>query len=211
MQLVKSQFMSNKVQVIVCGFLLGLISVWAYYFQFEAAHFMADYDYEASLIWQQPWRLVTAHFLHLTTLHWLGNVLALVGLTLVFARHFSVRTFLNALLILTVGTSVILWLSGFDDRFVGLSAVNHGLLAMGILLEYKDATSPSQQRLMLVAGTILLLKLAAEWIGLWHSPIAAAGQMHDLWQLHGAGIISGILAWWLHNRHLARLAQLDTD
>ncbi|MDN7124233.1 rhomboid family intramembrane serine protease [Pseudidiomarina terrestris] len=198
--------MSNKLQVIICGVLLSLISIWAYYYQFEAHQLLEDFDYSYAQVWQQPWRLVTAHFLHLTTLHWVGNVLAFTALTVFLARHFTVRTYLNALLLLTAGSSVILWLAGYQNRFVGLSAVNHGLLIMGILLELRGCKTPSQKYLLYTAGALLGLKWLAEFLGWWQSPLVT-GQDQQLWQLHGAGILSGILAWWLHNRHLAKLAQ----
>lgn len=198
--------MSNKKQVILCGALLCLISIWAYFYQFESAQFLNRFDYHSEQLWQQPWRLVTAHFLHLSTLHWVGNVLAFAGVTIVFARHFTVRTYLNALLILTVGSAALLWSVGYQQRFVGLSAVVHGFLVMGILLEFRGDDKPAHKRLLVLALGLLLLKLGAEWLGWWTSPLTT-GQDDQLWQLHGAGIICGILAWWLHNRRLAKLAQ----
>ncbi|MGQ4275808.1 rhomboid family intramembrane serine protease [Pseudidiomarina sp. E22-M8] len=198
--------MSNKNQVILCGALLCLISIWAYFYQFQSPQFMSRFDFHSEQLWQQPWRLVTAHFLHLSTLHWIGNVLAFAGLTVIFARHFTVRTYLNGLLILTAGSAVFLWLAGYQHRFVGLSAVVHGLLLMGVLLEFRYCKKLAQRRLLYLAIGVLLLKFSAEYLGWWTSPLTT-GQDNELWQLHGAGILSGILAWWLHNRHLAKLAQ----
>ena len=93
---------SDPFQVIICGLVLAAITVWAYYFQFEYTNLLEEFDFAAELVWQEPWRLLTAHFLHLTTVHWLLNSLGLLLLTVLFARYFTVRNYLNALILITL-------------------------------------------------------------------------------------------------------------
>ncbi|RUO55620.1 rhomboid family intramembrane serine protease [Pseudidiomarina homiensis] len=202
--------MSDRIQVLICSLLLVVTSAWAYYFQFEYPSLLAEFDFAAQQVWQEPWRLLTAHFLHLTELHWLLNALAFFFITILFARYFNVRTFLNALIIIAIGSSLTLTITGFEQHFVGLSIVNHGLLTIGLLLELHASQSSNQRKLMFAAVIILIAKWFAEFIGVWQS-FLAAGQVQQIWLLHGLGILFGILAWWLHNRRLAKLAQLGSD
>lgn len=202
--------MSDRIQVLICGVLLVAIVAWAYYFQFEYPALLSEFDFVATSVWQEPWRLLTAHFLHLTELHWLLNALAFALLTFLFSPYFSVRTFLNALIIISIGSAVVLAIAGYEQRFVGLSIVNHGLLVMGVLLEFQASESANQRKLMFFGFVLLAAKWLAELIGVWQS-FLAAGQTQHIWLLHGLGILFGILAWWLHNRRLAKLAQLGSD
>lgn len=202
--------MSDRIQVLICGLLFVAIAAWAYYFQIDYPTLLDEFDFQAQLAWQEPWRLLTAHFLHLTTWHWVLNGLAFFLLTAFFARYFNVRTFLNALIVITIGSSVVLTLFDFEGSFVGLSIVNHGLLVLGLLLELQASESAAQRKLMFVALLIVISKWLAELAGIWQS-FLAAGQVQHIWMLHGLGILFGILAWWLHNRRLAKLAQLGSD
>ena len=138
--------MSDRIQVLLTGLMLVIICAWAYYFQFEYTALLDTFDFAPDRVWQEPWRLLTAHFLHLTQLHWLLNGLAFAMLTLLFANYFTVRTFLNALMIITIGSGVVLTAFGFNQHFVGLSIVNHGLLTMGLLLELQSAETPAQRK-----------------------------------------------------------------
>lgn len=201
---------SERVQVMICALILVATTAWAYYFQFEHPTLLDEFDFSGQLVWQQPWRLVTAHFLHLTALHWLLNCLGFVALTALFVRYFSVRSYLNALIVITISSSIVLSLIGFEHRFVGLSIVNHGLLVMGVLLELQSSKSIIQRKLMFSLLFFVVAKWLAEFMGIWQS-FLAAGQVQQVWLLHGLGILSGILAWWLHNQRLARLAQLEND
>ena len=196
--------MSNRYQTLITALLLAIISVWAYFYQFETTGLLDRFDFHYPVIWQEPWRLVTAHFMHLSQPHVLANVIAFVFITWLFVRFFSVRTYLNALLVITVTTSVLVWLSGFEERFVGLSAVNHGLLAMGLLLEWFDHEQPRSGQLVIAAAAILVLKLVVELLGWWQNTLVTTTD--KVWLLHSAGTLSGILAWWLHQRRLAKLA-----
>lgn len=202
--------MSDRIQVIICSVLFFAISAWAFYFQFEYPALLDEFDFNPAQVWQEPWRLITAHFLHLTQLHWLLNGAGLIAITAFFANYFNVRTYLNALVVIAIGSTVALELVGFEGHFVGLSIINHGLLVMGLLLELQATKSESQRKIVFCALVLLAAKWLAEVVGVWQS-VLAAGQVQHIWQLHGLGILFGILAWWLHNRRLAKLAQLEND
>ena len=75
---------------------------------------------------------------------------------------------------------------------------------MGLLLEWFDREQPRPGLLIVAAAAILGLKLLLELLGWWHNTLLLTTDR--VWQLHGAGTLSGILAWWLHQRRLAKLA-----
>lgn len=199
--------MTERHQVTLVSLLISATVIWLYYYvALDAPELMAQYDYHAAVIWDEPWRLLTAHFLHLSTTHWVLNTASFVVICGLFARYFSVRSYLNALIVITLMSSIALWLVGYDGRFVGLSGLNHGLLVMCLLLERGAATTAKQQQLMVAILAVIGVKLLLEFLGVWPSSLEV-GQVRDTWQLHGAGILAGVLAWWLHERHLAKLAQ----
>lgn len=200
--------MTERHQVTLVSLLISAIVIWLYYYiALEAPALMAQYDYHAEVIWEAPWRLFTAHFLHLSTMHWVLNVVSFALICVLFARYFSVRSYLNALIVIGLGSSLLLLALGYEGRFVGLSGLNHGLLVMCLLLEMGAAKHPKQRQLVAFILFAIIGKLLFELLGWWPTALEV-GQDRDTWQLHGAGILAGVLAWWLHERHLAKLAQL---
>jgi len=106
-------------------------------FQLSPAHpaLLNGLDFSATQLWAEPWRLLTPMLVHLDIMHTSINAAAWVFVGWLFRRHFSSRTLLNALIIIMVVTSLVVYLIGAPERFAGLSAVIHGVLVMGVLLE----------------------------------------------------------------------------
>ena len=77
----------------------------------------------------QLWRLVSAHFVHLSPMHMLGNATGVVLLAYIAGRYLN--NLLGLLLLvwclLVVGIGLYSY-AGYLQRYVGLSGVLHGLL-----------------------------------------------------------------------------------
>jgi len=78
-------------------------------------------------LWSQPWRLWTAHWVHITLLHWLFNAAALVLLPEIFWRA---RPRLFVLLWFVLPVTISLMFCFFLPNltaYAGLSGVLHGI------------------------------------------------------------------------------------
>src|SRR5690554_1332033 len=128
--------MSERWQVIISAAVIAAIAIWLPYYQAETGSLLAQYDYSRVDIWQQPWRILTAHIFHLDATHALYNALGFLLISSLFAHHFTVRTWLSALIIIALACVITVWVIGTPERFVGLSGVIHGLLLTSLLLEW---------------------------------------------------------------------------
>lgn len=202
--------MSNHHQVLLCALLLIIISIWASLFAEQQPHLLAAYDFTHSLALSEPWRLISAHVLHLSRSHLWLNLAALVMLTLLFVRHYDVRSWLNGILLIMVGCSLFTWLVGQPQQFVGLSGVLHGLLMQGVLLEWSERKF-RREPLMIAIVLLLLAKVSIEF---WSGPLTGDLMSHGelTWVMHVGGLVSGILAYLLHRKPIkAALLEQQTD
>lgn len=192
-------------QVIICSLIVAAIALWLPLYQAESGSLLDQYDFALALVWQEPWRLLSAHIFHLDFQHAFFNAAGLVLVTVFFARHFTVRTWINAVLVIAVLTSIGVWLFGQPQRFVGLSGVIHGLLVMCLLLEWSKQGYTRQDWLPPVVIVLLGVKVILELAGLLNSQILLS-QGTTFGYVHAAGILAGLVAWRLHRRRLASLA-----
>lgn len=197
--------MPQQLQVIICALLVVVIATWLHFYQAEVPQLVDNFDFDRERIWDEPWRILTAHVMHLNLQHLVLNSAGLFIVTVLFARHFTVRTWLNAVTIIAVGISLWVWLLGFPDRFVGLSGLIHGLFLCGIFLEW--SASQYKWDWTLAIGLFFILgKVALEALGLIASTLLlSTGE--QVWVMHSGGLLAGLLAWWLHQRRLAALAE----
>ncbi|RUO65478.1 rhomboid family GlyGly-CTERM serine protease [Pseudidiomarina planktonica] len=167
-------------------------------------HWHLVLEYRADVLWQEPWRFLTAHLIHLNWAHALLNIAALLIIGLVFKHQFQARTFFNAVITIAVVSSLVVWLIGAPERFVGFSAVLHGLLLMALL---NDLQRPSGKPdvLMGVVIAVVVLKVVLESFGISLSDPLLPFDPY-LWAMHTGGLIGGLLAWRLHQRSLKQLA-----
>ncbi|WP_417664145.1 rhombosortase [Pseudidiomarina donghaiensis] len=196
---------NEAIQVIICSLVLAAVAIWLPYYQVETGSLLNQYDFAQALAWQEPWRLVTAHIFHLDARHALYNALGLVVVCVFFARHFDVRTWLNAILVIATLCSILVWLVGVPERFVGLSGLIHGLLVMSLLLEWAKQKYSFNDWLPPLSIALLTLKVVLEIAGLLDSQILLS-QGNTFGYVHGAGLVAGVVAWRLHRRRLASLA-----
>ena len=88
-------------------------------FQFWAA----DFYYLRDLLWTQPWRIMTAHWVHVGWMHFLLNMLALICLVLIFPKINTTRFYI-ALLLLPIFISVAIYVFSPDvAAYAGFSGV----------------------------------------------------------------------------------------
>lgn len=194
--------MSERLQVNLCAVLLAIIVIWLALYQQQQAWLLDAYDYSREQLWQEPWRILSAHALHIDLQHAALNAAGLILITVFFARHFSVRTWLNAVIIITVICSLVVWMIGRPERFVGLSGLLHGMLLMSLLLEWslKNYATKAYLYPLVVAliGLKTLLEIAG-WLPSWLS-INSGG---DYGFIHLGGLVGGVIAWRLHRKQLA--------
>lgn len=119
------------------------------------------FAYEREALEQgQLWRLVTAHWVHADWLHLSMNALALGLITWLFPVFSPRRLLLCSLNLAVLVSAQLWWLSPELSRYVGFSAVLHGLLVIGLCLE---RGYPPLIRILV--GTALLAKLSLELTG----------------------------------------------
>src|SRR5690554_4311335 len=188
---------NETIQVIVCSLIVATIVIWLPYYQAETGSLLDRYDFARTLIGQEPWRLISAHIFHLDARHALFNALGLVIVTIFFVRHFNVRTWLNAVLVIATLCSIIVWLISQPERFVGLSGVIHGLLLMGLLLEWSQQNYGLKDWLPPLAIGLVIIKVILEISELLNSQILLS-QGHAFGYVHLAGLLAGLIAWRLH-------------
>lgn len=160
----------------------------------------AWFEFNAALVWQQPWRLLSAHFVHLDYLHAALNIAAWLLITLIFGTHFNARSLFNAVLIIAVVCAIGVAILGAPARFVGLSGVVHGLLLTSLLLERRQQQGHPDW-LIDSAIALLCLKIVAESFG-WQFSAGLLDSGADVWRIHLAGLVGGGVAFLLHRRTL---------
>ncbi len=113
-----------------------LMRLWVYFciaLMSFLQFFFIDLHYSHSLLFSEPWRLWTGHWVHLGVWHWVLNIAALALLPEIFLRA-SWRFFLILWLALPPLLSLTLWtLLPHLSLYAGLSGVLHGIyMAMAI-------------------------------------------------------------------------------
>jgi rhomboid family GlyGly-CTERM serine protease len=136
------------------------------------------------------WRIVSGHFVHLGTSHFLLNVAGLMLVWILAGREFAFRGWLLIGAASIAAIDIGLWLlSPALQWYVGLSGVLHGLLAAGIVAGLRTRRPDT-----LVLGIALLAKLAYEQLaGPLPGSEAAAGDTVVV-DAHLYGAIGGAIA-----------------
>lgn len=116
--------------------------------------------YWREMLWQQPWRLLTGHWVHINVIHWLLNSMALLLLPYVLPAP-SRLVFVVLLVTLSFLLSCSLFiLNPVLQEYVGLSGVLHGLYAALAVSAWHDRRERPFAGIVLLA---LILKLISEW------------------------------------------------
>ena len=148
---------------------------------------LADWlEYRASLLFSQPWRLMTGHLIHLSPLHWLLNAAGLIMLWLGILTDLPNRLKTVWLLASMPLISLLLWIGAPHVQwYVGLSGALHALWAAGGLhLLCRPGRRP--------VGAALLGLLAAKL--LWpESPGTMLAHLPVVTEAHLSGVLVGLL------------------
>lgn len=117
-------------------------------------------EYRRALAAQEPWRLLTGHFVHLSFVHAALNVVALLLLDRLFADRLRPREFFAILGIAPIAMSLVFWLVLPELQWYrGLSGALHAVYFAGCVVW--TATSAGRARWLptaaLVGGTLKVL------------------------------------------------------
>jgi rhomboid family GlyGly-CTERM serine protease len=139
------------------------------------------------------WRLLTGHFVHLGVSHMLLNVGAMMLIWLLVGQGLNLHRWLMVIAACLAGIDLAFWY--FDPQlswYVGLSGLLHGMLAAGLVAQFRVAPRESLVLGCLLAGKIVYEQVAGAMPG---SEFSAGGPVVVNAHLYGAiaGLVSGLL------------------
>jgi len=103
----------------------------------------------------QLWRLISAHITHLNWSHFALNMAGLIMVALFFSHYKSDIYWLQALLFIAIFCSMGLLLDQQLNRYVGLSAVLHGLFIIGGRWEMQRYKLSGIMLLVIIIGKLI--------------------------------------------------------
>ena len=180
------------------GLALGALALW-----FAPRELL---DWQAALVWSQPWRLWTAAVVHLSRLHLQANLLgcAVVGVFGIVAgvpRH-AVGAWLAAWPL----THAALALNAQLLQYAGLSGLLHaGVAVVALDLAWRRDGRQRAIGLAVLAGLALKLALERPWLGPaqvvpgWDMPIVPLAHLTGA----AAGLLCGAVAQAVAGRQAA--------
>lgn len=153
--------------------------------------FAEDCQYQRQVFWVQPWRIFTAHLVHVHDLHLLFNLLALWGLYFLFDPP-RWCWFYSAGVVAALSITLYIDLALPEyDYYRGLSGVLHGWY-MGLALWAIVQQRGIDQWIGGLIASLLILKVLNEWLG--YLPTARQIlQVDVLYQAHAVGLLSVML------------------
>ncbi len=142
----------SSVLYLVIAASIGLAAI----FQFWAT----DFYYIRDVLWVQPWRIMTAHWVHVGWVHYLLNMLAFICLVFIFPKMNLFR-FCISLLVLPIFISLAIYFFAPDVvAYAGFSGVLHGLYAFAAAQGLYDKQDHFFAYTILIGVSI---KLVCEW------------------------------------------------
>jgi rhomboid family GlyGly-CTERM serine protease len=152
----------------------------------------------------QIWRLFSAHFVHLSSAHLLGNALGVVLLAYIAGRSLNnlIGILLLAWCLLVVGIGLYGYAS-YLERYVGLSGVLHGLLLVAPFL-----STLYSRRIATCFLLVIVAKVAWEQSSFYDdmSMVGVIGGRVET-NAHLLGVIAGLfflLAYYAYSYYLKR-------
>jgi rhomboid family GlyGly-CTERM serine protease len=151
-------------------------------------------EYRQAVAFSEPWRLMTAHFVHLSFLHALLNCVALLLLARLFGDRLRPAEFWMILLAAPVAISLAFWLLlPALQWYRGLSDVLHAIYFAGCVV-WIAATAGRARWLPIAALLVGMLKVLVEQT--WDSsfPVHPMLRVAVVPQAHLIGAIVGVAA-----------------
>lgn len=177
----------------------GIALAWIALHALASPQLLGALEYNAQRLHAEPWRLLSAHWVHTNGQHALVNGLAWVAVVCLWTQQLTAPRQLLIALIAGVALSVALMVWPNIDRYRGASGLVHTLFFLGatahLLHTWPDTSARRLPLAWLIAGSVkVLLEYPwrahtpwAPWLG---APVAA--------QVHGVGALIGVgLAWLL--------------
>lgn len=145
--------------------------------------------FDRALIDDEPWRLLTAHVVHLGWMHLALNLAGLGLIWVLFGRRLAPWAWGVGLAVCAMAVGLGLWWRDTDLAwYVGLSGMLHGLLVLGTLAALK---AERRTALLVLAG--IALKLAWEQHSGGDSGTAALVGGAVIVNAHLYGALGGLL------------------
>ncbi len=183
----KLRFPSNPHQHMRVLVYLAVILLGACQFFFDPLIYLR------SLLWSEPWRLWSAHWVHITPWHWVLNAAALALLPEIFwtARP---RLFVLLWLLLPPLLSLMFWqFLPSLTAYAGLSGVLHGIY-LPLALDATRSLDRAERRMGWLVSIGLLCKVGYEAYS-GSSQTAALIGAHVILQAHQYGAALGLLTF----------------
>ncbi|THB70171.1 MAG: rhombosortase [Gammaproteobacteria bacterium] len=162
-------------------------------------------DYGRELLRYQPdmfvsgeyWRIITAHFVHLSWMHTFFNLAGTAIFSVLFARHLSVLQWWWVLAFCVPASSLAFYfLNPNLDWYVGFSGVLHSILIVGGIMELRKKEGNDRRLALLVLGVITAKLIQEQFWGGMESTTESiiAGKVFVDAHLYGAifGVICGV-------------------
>jgi rhomboid family GlyGly-CTERM serine protease len=150
-----------KSKLVIAALIFAFILVSAHWLSDEAMMWLA-YTPDA-LSNGEWWRLWTGHFVHFTRYHAVMNGVGLVLVSIGLLHQQSLRFFMAIHLVLPLFISLGFYF--FDssiDQYRGYSGVIHGLIALGLILEWRH-----HKLLSVFAFLLLMAKIIYEHLPMY--------------------------------------------
>lgn len=151
------------------------------------------------------WRIITAHFVHLSLNHTLFNIAGTAIFSFLFARQLSLLGWWLVLVFcVPVSSFAIFFLNPNLDWYVGFSGVLHGLLITGGILELRKAKGNDTRMAIFILVVIAVKLMQEQFFGSLESTTEGiiGGKVFFDAHLYGAlaGTVSGIFCYWWKGR-----------
>lgn len=133
--------------------LIAVSAILAAILQFAPEYFI----YLRSEMWTQPWRFITAHWVHVGWIHYLLNLIAFICFPFIFPK---IRVFFLVLLVIFVPILMSLAFYFFYpkvDAYAGFSGVLHGLYGVAAIMSLKHAKERPFATLILIGLAFKLI------------------------------------------------------
>jgi rhomboid family GlyGly-CTERM serine protease len=149
----------------------------------------ALFIYQHDMMWGQPWRWWTAHWVHVGWRHYGLNMLAFLCLPFVFP-HITQKTLMLCMLLLPPLLSAgLYWLLPDVQAYAGLSGILHGIY---VLVAIESLRIQQERKFaILVLGCIAVKLVLEKWFG--YSETAQLIQAPVLIESHQIGVLTGII------------------